>query len=290
MPARLTCIATLSAFAVACALGAGPATAEDDPCGGRDAPCAVPLGAYVIALPEGAADGPRPVLVHLHGAGGSGRGALGVTGMVAPALARGYLVIAPDGLGREDRSGGFWSFGLRPDRRDERAFLQEVLDDAARRFGADRSRVLLSGFSIGGSMVWRLACEAPEDFAAFAPVAGGFWRPFPEDCAGPVKLLHTHGWRDGTVPLEGRPLRGGAAYQGDVFEAMQRWRLENGCAGLKATAFDTDGPFWRRSWTDCAPGTALEFALHPGGHTVPDGWAEMALDWFEAVTAPPPPE
>ena len=40
--------------------------------------------------------------------------------------------------------------------------------------------------------------------AAYAPVAGSFWRPHPdmEACAGPVDLLHTHGWRDKTVPLD----------------------------------------------------------------------------------------
>ena len=94
-----------------------------------------------------------------------------------------------------------------------------MLDDAEKRFNIDRDRVLMTGYSIGGSNVSYLACREPEIAAAFAPVAGGFWRPHPEDCAGPVKLLHTHGWRDQTVPLEGRPLGetpNGRVEQGDI--------------------------------------------------------------------------
>jgi polyhydroxybutyrate depolymerase len=41
--------------------------------------------------------------------------------------------------------------------------------------------------------------------------------------------------------------------------------------------------FWRRSWQRCTDDTALELALFPGGHGVPKGWAEMALDWFEGL-------
>ena len=100
-------------------------------------------------------------------------------------------------------------------------------------------------------------------------------------------MLHTHGWRDGTVPLEGRPLLAGQIYQGDVFAGLQILRELNGCTQLRADKFDTKGKFWRRKWTRCTSGTALEFALHTGGHGVPKGWADMALEWFEALPKTP---
>ena len=108
---------------------------------------------------------------------------------------------------------------------------------------------MITGYSIGGSIASYLACWEPELGAAFAPVAGGFWRPHPEDCAGPVKLLHTHGWRDQTVPLEGRPIRDTGIKQGDIYQTLALWREENGCAKYRADKFITDGPFWRRIWT-----------------------------------------
>lgn len=262
------------------ALATGPAMAGclDDP-----EPCVVPLGSYHITLPD-ISEGTVPAVMFLHGAGGTGMGAIRNTGMSTTLLSRGYAVIGPNGMDRPGRFGTGWYFiPGRPVLRDELAFLTQVKKDAAARFNVDADAVLLAGFSVGGSMTSYIGCAAPEEFAAFAPVAGSFWRDLPEDCAGPVRLLHTHGWRDQTVPLEGRPLRGGEIYQGDVWQSMQIWRAENGCDRLRPDSFDTDGLFWRRVWEDCAPGTALEFALHPGGHRIPQGWSGMALDWFEAL-------
>ncbi len=254
-------------------------------CGGVDAPCTVPLGEFYIAAPQEPADETAsPIVIYLHGGGSSGASLMRNRGIVDAMTARGYVVIAPNGAIPEGRDRPSWSFGsFRPPTRDEAAFMGELIGYAANAYGGDPDRVLLTGFSIGGSMVWRLACDAPEMFAAFAPIAGGFWRPFPEDCAGPVKLLHTHGWTDQTVPLEGRPLRP-EIEQGDIWEGMQTWRRENGCAKLRADEFEFVGDFWHRIWTSCDEGTALEFVLHPGGHSIPPGWTAMTLDWFEEVT------
>jgi polyhydroxybutyrate depolymerase len=255
-------------------------------CGTSEDPCTVPGGSYHAVLPE---DGPpKGALMFLHGWGGSGAGALRLTGMVWAFTEAGYAVIAPNGVPREGRAGGTWAFHPDwPARRDEVAFLQAVKADAAARFGFDAGHVLLAGFSIGGSMTSYTACAAPQAFAAYAPVGGGFWRPHPEGCAGPVRLLHTHGWADDVVPLEGRAVRGadardpGAVVQGDIFAGLEIWRQTNDCRNHMPQRRAAEGPFWTRTWTDCAPGSALVFALHPGGHSVPNGWAEMALRWFE---------
>jgi polyhydroxybutyrate depolymerase len=266
-------------LALLMALGAAPAAA----CGREDAACETALGGYHVALPS-APEG-APAVMFLHGAGGSGAGVLSMSGMVAEVTARGYAVIAPDGLPWQGRGGGIWSFlpeAQRPKARDEGAFLIGVAVDAAERFGLDPDRVLLAGFSAGGFMVSYLACDDPDGFPAYAPVAGGFWRPHPEACAGPVRLLHTHGLADTVVPLEGRPLGGGRFLQGDIFEGMAIWRAANGCARPDPDAHGVSGAFSTRRW-DCAPGSALGMALHPGGHSVPEGWAAMTLDWFEAL-------
>lgn len=262
-----------------------PAARAQDVCTRDDAPCEIPMGTYHVALPEGS-EASVPAVVFLHGAGGTGKGVLGMSGVINTLTARGYAVLAPDGLPwREGRSGGSWSFlpgGSIGPGRDEAAFFAEMVADADTRYSVDPERVLLAGFSAGGFMVTYLACETPGAFAAYAPVSGGFWRPHPEECAGPVKLLQTHGWRDGTVPLEGRPL-GERFLQGDIFEGMGIWRAANECAAPDPDGYRETEGFMRRYWT-CAEGSALEFALFDGGHGVPAGWADMALDWFEDVT------
>lgn len=251
-------------------------------CGGPGAPCEAPGGGiYHAALPEGA-EAP-PVLVFLHGFGGRGEGVIRNRGLLKPVLARGYAVIAPQGLPfREGRKGGAWNAFANRDRRDDVAFLGRVIDDAAARFGLDRDRVLLGGFSGGGMMTWRVACDAPDLAAAYAPIAGLLWRPLPEACAGPVRLFHTHGWSDPVVPIEGRSVAGGRFTQGDLFAGLDILRAANGCLKDDPDNYAVTGDHQRRKWV-CAEGTALEMALHPGGHRISTGWSAMTLDWFEGL-------
>lgn len=278
---RAVCVAGALALLSAAPAGAG--------CAGAEAPCEAPGGTYHLAMPEGV-EGPVPVLVFLHGWGSNGESMIENMGIADTLTARGWAMLAPDGTPREGRSGRGWSF--RPDRpgpRDEIAFLQGVLDHAVAEHGLDASRSMLGGFSIGGSMASYFACARPGAFTAYVPVAGSFWRPHPEGCEGPVRLRHVHGWRDGTVPLEGRRLGSGVA-QGDVFEAMRIWREVNGCDNYRADGFETgegDPQRWIRSWAECDPGTALELELFDGGHGVPGGWADDTLDWFEALSDQP---
>jgi polyhydroxybutyrate depolymerase len=255
------------------------------PCGDAQTPCLVPLGGYHVAVPDGpAADGgKRPAVLFFHGAGGLGANVLDRHSYLRPFVEAGYAVIGPNGLMRPGNAFGTgWSFRPEgPQQRDELAFAKQVIDDAEERFAVDRRRVLVAGFSIGASLVWYLACRQPGLGAAYAPIAGGFWRPHPTHCAGPVDLLQTHGWRDRTVPLEGRPLRGDLV-QGDIFEGLQLWRKVDGCSGLRPDSFETGAVFWRRSWTVCESGRQLSLALHPSDHDeVPKEWAEMARGWFE---------
>lgn len=255
-------------------------------CAGAEARCEAPGGTYHIVMPEGA-EGPVPALVFLHGWGSSGEGVLRM-GLADALTARGWALLAPDGTPREGRSGRGWGFHPeRPGPRDEIAFLEGVLAAAARDHGVDPARAVLGGFSIGGSMTSYLACARPEAFAAYAPVGGAFWRPHPEGCAGPVRLRHVHGWRDRTVPLEGRRV-GSGFEQGDVFRAMELWRAANGCSNHRADAFETgagEPQRWMRRWEECATGTALELVLFDGGHAVPRGWTEATIDWAERLAA-----
>lgn len=260
---------------------AGLASAASADCADAPGPCAVKGGTYHIVLPQ--AERP-PVLVFLHGHGGEGAGPIGNPALIAPMLARGWAVLAPDG---EMRPGGTgkrsWNFFPGWEGRDETAFLREVTEDAIARFDLDPARVVLGGFSAGAFMVNYLACATPGAYSAYVPVSGGFWRPHPETCNGPVRLFHTHGWSDPVVPLEGRSLGGGRLQQGDIFAGLEIWRIANGCVEHKPDSYSVTGPFQRRVWASCDPGGVIEFALFPGGHLVPEGWADMMLDWYDAL-------
>ena len=265
--------------ALAMTLGASAAQAS---CGPDPAPCTLPNGTFHIALPDEPQN--APVGMFLHGAGSSGANVVRNSGLMQAFTDRGYAVIAPSALPRRaGSSGGVWRFYPGWDGRDELEFLRATLSESARKFGTDENLALLTGFSAGAVMVTYIACDAPQSFPAYAPLAGAFWNPLPASCAGPVKLHQTHGWRDSTVPLEGRPLFNDRYVQGDVFAALEIWRRANACPNMSPDGFETTGDYMRRRWTDCAAGSALEMALHPGGHSIPRGWADMVLDWFETV-------
>lgn len=262
----------------AAAAGCGPTVARA---------CAMPQGSYHIALPSPDQRSPvqaepaaaMPAVVFLHGYGGSGLAALNNQAVVQGLTARGYAVIAPDAL---PRRGGprSWNFFPGWQGRDEVEFLQDVAADAAARFGLDRQTMLLAGFSAGGFMVNYLACAAPEAFAGYAPIAGGFWRPQPKTCSGEIRLFHSHGWSDGVVPLEGRYLDGKRFQQGDIFAGLELWRDTNHCSEQAPDQRWQQGDVLGRSW-DCGPGADIQFLLFPQGHRVPSWWPAAVLDWFE---------
>lgn len=262
-------------------LAASPLAAE--PCGIAGA-CTIPGGAYFAAVPEGPRKG---AVLFIHGWGGNAKAEIANLSIVGPLLARGYVVVAPVGLpfSAADPTTN-WNAEEDPAFRDDVAFLDAVTDDAAVRFDFPRDHVLASGFSLGGMMVWRLACDAPLDYTAFAPVAGTFWEPLPATCAAPVRLLHVHGWTDKMVPLEGRPIAGTPMIQGDVFAALALVRRSSGCTS--DAIYEEVGGMDVRRWINCASGAGIGIAIHPGGHKVPGGWADFVLDWFDGVVSSPP--
>lgn len=254
-----------------------------DTCGATEQPCEVADGQYYIALPEG--EGPAPVVLWLHGFGGSGAATVRNENFVKGFTTRGYAVVLPDGQVYNANSDAL-DWGVSDGsaiKRDDIGFLQDVMGDAIDRFSLDGERVLATGFSRGGSMVWDLACQAPQIADGFAAISGAFWEPFPTNCKEPVHLRHTHGFTDRVVPLEGRAVNfGGQDFvQGNVFTGFEILRGVNGCR-LAADDNRVDGDLWHKAWRDCTNGS-LTLELVPGGHGIPKGWKKRTLVWFKEI-------
>ena len=158
---RRNCIRTLSIVISLIAAGPTTAFASDAGCGAPDAPCILEGGEYYAALPE--TPGAPPAVIWLHGFGRSGKAMIQKPAYVDPFVSRGYTVIMPNGqpgISVEHPDWGMADGYELP--RDDIAFLTAVRADAVERFGLDPSRILVAGFSRGGSMVWDVACKAPE--------------------------------------------------------------------------------------------------------------------------------
>jgi predicted esterase len=136
-------------------LEAGPATASVTVAGQGTRE----LGLW---LPEG--DGPHPLAIFLHGAGGGGRllGSTGiVTCLVAPALEPMHpIIVAPVSAS----SGQWWTEA-------DIGFVLGLIDAARQRWPIAPEKPLLVGYSNGGIGAWFFARQYPERFSAAIPMA-----------------------------------------------------------------------------------------------------------------------
>lgn len=283
MCSRASCrVLTLSVSGLLWIASLGMASAADVACGAPDTACNVEGGEYYAVLPENAIE--PPAVIWLHGYARSGKAMIQKPAYVDPFIERGFAVIMPGGqiwpgskvLDWGVADGYNWA-------RDDIAFLRAVRNDAIQRFDLDASRILVAGFSRGGSMVWDVACKAPEMARGFAAVAGAFWEPMTNDCVASVDLFHTHGFKDRMVPFEGREMiwEGVEFIQGSVMKGVDVWRDENNCMGSAANSFGDDGSM-QKDWTKCEGGS-IRLKLTKGGHGIPKGWRVGVLDWFEAL-------
>ncbi|EEW25973.1 alpha/beta hydrolase family esterase [Rhodobacter ferrooxidans] len=159
---------------------------------------------YQIAVPEAVAN--PPLIIALHGGGGSPRQYARDAGLTAKALAAGYAVAYPAGSARFGNL-RTWNVGYccayaAAARIDDIGFLDRVIADAASRYGINPRRVYLTGMSNGAMMAQTYAAKRPDAVRAVASVAGtmdvAHIRP-----QGPVPLLHIHGSADSHVPFAG---------------------------------------------------------------------------------------
>ncbi len=244
--------------------------------------CTTQNGTYRIAMPEGL--GPHPTVVYLYGSHGNASELIRSRGFVEAFTRRGYALIIPVGLEVNYTTGAGTGWYLRnvriPKKRDETAFITEVLADAQARHGVDRNRVLIAGMSIGGFLTWEIACHAPQLASAFAPVAAGYLGRMPEKCAAPARVLHTHGRGDEVVRLDGKGDR--AAYGTKIMlleETMERMARSNGC--IRPGSSRSFLEYQRKGWEGCPSAASVELMVHDGGHTIPASWFTAVLDWFE---------
>lgn len=195
-----------------------------------------------------------PLVMVLHGAGGSGRHYLERNRFRDEAERRGWLIVAPDGLpARPQAKAGFltnpvvWNSGqLRAGseraRIDDVAFLLAVLDECARRAPVDQERVFVTGHSNGAGMTYLLAQRASERFAAFAPVMG--LNPVAAPAPAHARpFLAIYGREDPLVPFEGgeSELPWGSRTTPPVRSMVEPWRTALGCGGEPRESTDVGG-------------------------------------------------
>jgi polyhydroxybutyrate depolymerase len=216
---------------------------------------------------------PLPLVFNLHGTGGSAERQELLTGMSAVADEERFLVaggmakyIFPDG-----RMAGnvTWNVNLVPDEVNDVDYVLAAIDAVDRKVPVNRKRVYVTGFSGGGRMSSRLACELSDRVAAVAPVSGV---QFPDDCQ-PVRqipLITFHGVMDPLNTYHGAadPERNSSWVMG-VESAVANWAGNNGCGG-QAIADKITDEITRFSYRNCTDGADVTlYRIGNGGHNWP---------------------
>lgn len=160
---------------------------------------------------------PRPLLVVLHGGGGSAAFASRVYGWRELSQRHGCLIVFPEAECEDPsrpaavrENPRVWNDGSTRSavaRRnvDDIGYLNAVLDDVQRHFAVDHRRVYVTGFSSGGSMTFRVGVEMADRVTAIAPVAGHLCIADPQPVR-PVSMLYIIGLEDPLNPFDGGPV------------------------------------------------------------------------------------
>jgi len=169
------------------------------------------------SLKKGQAAPKLPVVIVLHGAGGSAEQAMRQTALAGRAAAAGFLAVFPEGLGPaeangEGRTWNAWTCcGYARDQRvDDVGFLSALINRLRTDYGADPRRIYLAGFSNGAMLASRFALERPGVAAAIAVVAGYLPCDAPRP-AEPMPVLIIHGAQDNiarVAPTKTHPATG----------------------------------------------------------------------------------
>lgn len=173
-----------------------------------------------VYVPAG--EGPRDIVVLLHGAGMTGPKMEEVTGFEDLAERDRFVLVYPNGLGWPRR---LWNAGQdgAGDDHDDVTFLDLLAGVVSDRVCG--GQILATGFSNGSMMAQRWGCEGKNPPHA---VSGSGGPLLVDQCTtGPTPVRYYHGTEDALVPYDGGIVRG--VHVPSAAEAMSVWRRHNRC-------------------------------------------------------------
>lgn len=256
----------------------------------------------VLVTPLKFVDGETPLIVALHGFGGSAADLAAYVPLHERVNSDGFALLLPTGTSGSDGS-TFWNPTDRcceggKTGEDDVAYLTELVE-SARKVG-DFGHVYFFGYSNGGFMSYHMACKGLPGLRAVASLAG---TSYLEDasCEGapPVSVLHIHGTADGVILFEGHEIELGQEETGDrafyvgAQEMVTRWSRRAGCdwpedtrpyATLDLDRYVSGGETRAfRVESGCAEGITIELWAGEGSSHAPgygDAFLDALLHWL----------
>jgi len=160
---------------------------------------------------------------------------------------------------------------------DDVLFIETLIDDVVRVYGANASKVFASGTSNGGHMAMRLANEIPNKLTAFAAIVASNSRNSKCSIATtPISALFMNGTEDPINPFEGGEMLGNRGEVDSAQETIDYWVNRNQTETSPEITNFTDADTSDKStvkkhlYTNGVNNTEVAFyEIVGGGHTEP---------------------
>jgi polyhydroxybutyrate depolymerase len=169
---------------------------------------------------------------------------------------------------------------------DDVGFVGMMIDSVEKQICIDSKRIFATGFSNGGMLSHRLACQMSDRIASIVAVSGGSGQTeYGSDggvlVAGPtlypcnpgrkVPVLHIHGTQDACYPFDGGYGVLSFVWFEPVEVTIQSWLKRNGCGSGSPTTVLTSGAATCQLYPCPKEGEVELCTIDGGGHYWPGG-------------------
>ncbi|MFG0325967.1 MAG: GC-type dockerin domain-anchored protein [Phycisphaerales bacterium JB037] len=177
---------------------------------------------------------PLPLIIALHGFQQDGPEVEAYFNITPLVESRGFLYIAPSGR-RNFLGLGYWNalaaccdlFNNNPD---DSGYLRALIELIQSEYSVDPRRIHIVGYSNGGFMAYRMACDHSDLIASIVSLAGAMPDDSDPPCAAhnPVSVLQIHGTADSVINYFGGTIALGGDYP-SALDSTRAWAAFNGC-------------------------------------------------------------
>jgi polyhydroxybutyrate depolymerase len=208
-----------------------------------------------------------PLLIVLHGLTQTGPGVMNITNFNDIAEQNNFIVCYPNGVNNAWNA----NMNITVSTVDDIGFVETLATYFQSDFNTDPAKQYLCGFSNGGFMSHKIACESSQCFAAIATVAGNMSDTTYANCNPQFNpaVLHIHGTADAVVPYNG-----GSGTGVSVDQTIQKWASFLNCnsnpttVNLSNTSLTDLSSPERITYVNCTNSLEL-IKITGGGHQWP---------------------
>jgi len=184
---------------------------------------------YKVFLPENySKTANAPLMIYLHAYDWNTNIGMEYTQMNMVADTSGFILVCPSAINSRWNSGIADNPNWPAPEVDDVGFINALIDTLSVNFSIDPERIYACGFSNGGFMSYKLACQLSHRIAAIASVGGIISAGTVEQCNSQhtMPVLQIHGTLDNIVPIDG------TNGWNSVEETMSFWSELNGCVKI----------------------------------------------------------